>query len=513
MRGVTALLVRSLRQDSRHLMSHLLRGGVVALCLTVVYSVVSSGLTRIAPGRSVFMAIVYTNYACLVVTAIGYFATSVTEEKEEQTLALLRMAGISPLSLLLGKAASRLWLALLLLCCQFPFTLLAITLGGVTLHQIGAAGVALLSYTVLLSGLATLTSVVSARSVSAVILTATGVVLLMLLNPITAAIDDLAADYLSAAMAVAVEFVTDNARYLSMSSRLTAISSVSYGEDIVDRHAITCTVVGIGLYGLSWLLFDLFAYRQQDTSPSRVAHRIRRLPGLRPGRTWAAAVVWKDFHFLAGGVPGWIFKVVLMLAATTAIAVPVLYRDRTAGIADFGRIMMMIALLFGFAELSLQSTRLLSDEIVHRGLTLLAMLPQSVAATMTGKTIGSLLGLVPHVSLLLLGLLLDPTALAEFLRGAGNAENLFSSTFSLSLLAVFLHLNVFFSTFIRWGAIPVSFGILMAFNVCCFSMVQPGGRGPLAVLFFVLTGLGVGACLVLQVLTAHRFRELAGQES
>ena len=52
------------------------------------------------------------------------------EEKEEQTLGLLRMTGLSPLSILLGKSTSRLCGALLLLAAQFPFTIFAVTLGG-----------------------------------------------------------------------------------------------------------------------------------------------------------------------------------------------------------------------------------------------------------------------------------------------------------------------------------------------------------------------------------------------
>ena len=50
------------------------------------------------------------------------------EEKEEQTLGLLRMTGLNALSILLGKSTSRLLGALLLLLAQFPFTIFAITL-------------------------------------------------------------------------------------------------------------------------------------------------------------------------------------------------------------------------------------------------------------------------------------------------------------------------------------------------------------------------------------------------
>ena len=81
----------------------------------------------------------------------GFFATAITEEKEEGTLGLLKMAGISRVSILLGKSTSRLITAILLFLVQLPFTLLAITLGGVTLGQIFAAYWALLAYMLLVA--------------------------------------------------------------------------------------------------------------------------------------------------------------------------------------------------------------------------------------------------------------------------------------------------------------------------------------------------------------------------
>ena len=105
----------------------------------------------------------------------GFFATAITEEKEEGTLGLLKMAGISRAGILLGKSTSRLVSAMLLLFAQFPFTLLAITLGGVTFQQILAAYSALLAYMILVANLAMFFSVSSKRSSTASLLSAIGV--------------------------------------------------------------------------------------------------------------------------------------------------------------------------------------------------------------------------------------------------------------------------------------------------------------------------------------------------
>ncbi|HBL47256.1 MAG TPA: hypothetical protein DDZ90_28105, partial [Planctomycetaceae bacterium] len=63
------------------------------------------------------------------------------------------MAGVNPISLLLGKSLPRLVSALILLSIQFPFTLLAITLGGVTFTQVLATYATLGAFLIGLSNL------------------------------------------------------------------------------------------------------------------------------------------------------------------------------------------------------------------------------------------------------------------------------------------------------------------------------------------------------------------------
>ena len=95
------------------------------------------------------------------------------------TLGLLRMAGIGPLALLSGKSIPRMFGAVLLLSSQFPFTLLAITLGGVTIHQVTATYYSLLSYTLLLANVALFCSVVSRRTSGAAFATAAAIALFL----------------------------------------------------------------------------------------------------------------------------------------------------------------------------------------------------------------------------------------------------------------------------------------------------------------------------------------------
>src|SRR6185312_9394696 len=98
-----------------------------------------------APGLHFFRGIAYLDATFMTLLGVSFFSTAITEEKEEDTLGLMLMAGISPVGILLGKSGSRLIQALLLVTVQYPFMLLAITLGGVTQYQIWCAYVALSS--------------------------------------------------------------------------------------------------------------------------------------------------------------------------------------------------------------------------------------------------------------------------------------------------------------------------------------------------------------------------------
>ena len=81
------------------------------------------------------------------------------------------MAGVSSLALLMGKSTPRLIAALILLTVQLPFTMLAITLGGVSIYQVLAAYTCLFAYLVLVANTALFFSVICQRSRTAGLLT------------------------------------------------------------------------------------------------------------------------------------------------------------------------------------------------------------------------------------------------------------------------------------------------------------------------------------------------------
>ena len=169
--GLFALMNRSLQTEDRTVRTHIWRFLFVALSYAMLVGAQQSISWIGAPGLNVFRYMCFLNFICITLAGVSFFSVAITEEKEEMTLGLLKMAGVSPLSLLLGKSTPRLIAALVLLTAQLPFTMLAITLGGVSLYQVLAAYMCLFAYLVLVANVALFFSVICQRSRTAGLLT------------------------------------------------------------------------------------------------------------------------------------------------------------------------------------------------------------------------------------------------------------------------------------------------------------------------------------------------------
>ena len=113
-----AFLTRSIRQESRLLTHHLVRGALVLLTLSMFFSQVLSAPRRGASGLFLVDSITDCCYYCLTLLGVMYFSLAITEEKEEETLPLLRMTGVRNFTLLIGKSLPRLAVVVLPLHCD-----------------------------------------------------------------------------------------------------------------------------------------------------------------------------------------------------------------------------------------------------------------------------------------------------------------------------------------------------------------------------------------------------------
>ena len=98
-RGTLALMTRGLRFDCRRWQMHALRFLLVGFFLLFLFVAWLSSLTALgsAPGLTFFWSITFTNYAFVTLAGMSFFTSTITEEKEEQTLGLLKMAGVNRL--------------------------------------------------------------------------------------------------------------------------------------------------------------------------------------------------------------------------------------------------------------------------------------------------------------------------------------------------------------------------------------------------------------------------------
>ena len=103
-----ALMHRGLRLDARLLKVHLLRLVMIVMVVGMLFITHIESMAMSSPGLSFFREITWITFVFATLSATTFFATTITEEKEERTLGLLALANIGPLALILGKFLPRL---------------------------------------------------------------------------------------------------------------------------------------------------------------------------------------------------------------------------------------------------------------------------------------------------------------------------------------------------------------------------------------------------------------------
>ena len=168
-----SLFYRSLYADNRNWRNYLMRTLMLFLIGGSLLSHLLDSLTSVvaAPGLDFFHAITMLNFVFITTMGVALFSSAVTEEKEVDSLYLLLMTGVTPFSLLVSKGGSKFIIGLMLILAQLPFTLLAVSLGGISFYQVVCVYVSLIAYTFFLANLALFFSVITNRTYKAATLT------------------------------------------------------------------------------------------------------------------------------------------------------------------------------------------------------------------------------------------------------------------------------------------------------------------------------------------------------
>lgn len=475
MNGVFALLERSLRVDARAWSTHLARLGLMG---TIYFSLLYALLTSFmfgAPGLHFFQGIAYLDATFMTLLGIGFFSTSITEEKEEDTLGLMLMAGISPLGILLGKSGGRLWQSLLLIGVQFPFVLLAVTMGGIMASQVWAITIALLAYMAFLAGFGLLCSTLAPRSQTAAAWMIVGLVLYVLIPVIAKEWSEAHASYQLAqgqviTQTTITEILIGGIGQVSIFLELGRILTTGFGETAFGIQVITNAILGLVCAATSWLMFGM-ATRNPSTeattrgllSRNRTVIRSRLFPTfstgfsrlLFPFRTssgvWQNPFIWKDFHFTAGGLPAVLIRCAYYCALGS---LALFFENKSSGWFETCIFLFLFSVPVDAARVI---SRSLQDEIRGQTLAALMMLPRSSTGIVYSKLAGAMLAWLPAPLIAIVVTLLSED-MRHGLESALRPQN-GSGMILLAMILYFAlipHFAGVFSLYVRWGAVALA---------------------------------------------------------
>ena len=509
-----ALFERSLRLETRSALVCWTRTGSMVLILLVLLPIQSLAMGGRfgAPGLHFLQEMVWLNFVFITLAGLSYFASAITEEKEEMMLGLLRMTDLNGVSILLGKSTSRLVGALLLLLVQVPFILLAVTLGGVGPLQIAAAYGTLLAYLFLVCNVALLFSVMFRNTTTAGAFTFAVLLLFMFGHYLAGAILQYKAGTgqinLQRGLGAHLTTMIDLWRQATPWDRLGAVFETGFTGPAVGFQMASNLVLGSLSFLLAWLVFEPCTREEKDAAPSRrwffrSTSRQSRIP---PGLVGAGAISWKDFTFISGGRVGLLVKfgvVACLVGCCNLMALQ--FGDRRDITLEFeGNSLLWISLLMTAVCLALEAARLFGDEIRWKTLSSLVTLPISVRELAYRKVAGALAGTLPLLAGVVLGASMVPKDVAEFLKGILDTPVAFGA-FTVAILqyVLFLHLTAFLSLVIKRGALPLAVAIQYLGGTFFLSIMEVifslgGSRGPGA-LFFV-----TGAICVVMTIVLHR---------
>jgi hypothetical protein len=458
-----ALFVRSLREDTRSRATYWARAGLGCfLLLVMLLFFAGSRNWGNAPGRTFFSLVISFQITAITLMGLSYFASAVAEEKEEQTLGLLRMTDLSPLSILLGKSTSRLCGALCLLAAQFPFTIIAITFGGVSFGQIAASYCAVAAFTFLLCNLALLGSVISRGVAGAAAFSIATIGLLLALIPLLKALQ-LPSDYFH--WNVAFGRIASGIWEATPIARLEEVLSTGYNGGAIGWQVLTNITFGIGCFLLAWAAFQRFCDREPvvASTPLRVpvagdskAVSVKLRPSRRP-RAWKQALMWKDFYFLCGGRIGFIVRT-LGYGGVLACALWELAKAGRASTFGFAYIASRLLPFIFSVDIGVMASRMFRTELRDQTLSALAVLPDTMRDIVRHKALACLFAAVPGIvccsALHVIALFLPGGVVTGISSGGLLIVSTISGWCSHLLLVALI---AWLSLYMKRGALPAGF--------------------------------------------------------
>ena len=456
--GTLSLFNWSLRSDIKSIYPHIIRACFCGFMMLAIIAAWADSLGSMAPGLHFFGWICRLNILLISVSGISYFVTAVTEEKDSGTLALLRLAGVSPLAIVLSKSTSRLISAIMLLLIQLPFTFLAITLGGVTSTQIIAAYLALAAWMCLVGNLALFCSVRCETSGRAASLATAIILLFFAAGPTLNSIAGLTSvPWMPPAVLKAVKDLYAEQQLTSVVVRTNAVLTNAASELVAPQFWRSVTIGGI-LFGLSVLLFNRYSVVSESVAYGESA-AIRRFT---IGRSWRFPFVWKDFLFFTGGISSFVTKLLGYTLLLTGFVW--FHRLEQTGSSqwlsdDLARKAFLTITILLSVEILLYASNSLFLEQRQAAIASLRMLPVSTPFIFLQKVGAYAIAITPAMLSIIVLALWKPQAIFQ----SGFSQQFVAWLFFI-LLAI--HLILLMSLYVRWAALPLGLFLTAIASPC-----------------------------------------------
>lgn len=515
MRALFALFERSLREDIRARLPTILRATLVIVILLIIWANERDFARRAAPGREFLAMSLFANLGLIVIATLGIFSSAITEEKEDQTLTLLRMTKLSPLAILFGKSTTRLIGALLLLAVQIPFTLLAVTLGGVSMQQVLGSYAVLGATTFFLCNLALLCSVTCRSSIRAGIWTGVIGGIVFALLPIIGIATSLRR---MRPGALSPQTVWEHiATWAVEANPLYSLVMLIEGRGAapIAMHVSTNLGAGVLCFLLAWLLFDRFCATDGEIVVGRRWKGLGILGkrGSRSRPSVAHPLAWKDFHFLIGGR-----RMLSLRFALCGLIFLGVYGfqwfvvDEFRAAPDFwhrvGELCIVFATGLFALEVGLLASRIFGDE--RRSLTLgsLISLPRSTGWLIRQKLRGCVAVVLPSVVLFAVGVWLEESWRSwNGIRSIHMSDEDWMAVLYITSQALLLPVLIAnLSLRLRRGALPAGIAIVTSMNVLTVVLCELASlRGRES---DIVGAMGLVGCVLVIVLGVLTYRSI-----
>jgi ABC-type Na+ efflux pump permease subunit len=429
----------------------LVRMTVVLLLLFLLWFTHETTGWRGAPGLLFFQALVWIDLLFISLAALSHFASSITEEKEEGTLGLLRLANLNALSILLGKGTGRLFGVLILLLVQIPFALVAVTMGGLSVPQIFASYVSLLAYTFLVANLGLLTSVLYRRTnlAASVAMALLGV---FLFGPWFARrISDFLGYFHLPTLPGTVSDLLLSWHTMLPGPRVTAVLGTGFHGSLWSAQATLGMVLGTLCFLGAWAAFEPAAMRASDPDAALAPRRARLRRSQRAQDSGPPAVRWAQFKLLGGRKMFVIRTTLLVLSTVGMLSVP-----RMLGGASDWTVVRMIMLgngvVFSILYFTSDAAAIFGAERQAQTLSSLLSLPISTARIAWEKTCAGLAMNWPPLAFILLS-----SATPDFVPKLNTLDEICAWFYAIQCALMLPILVAWLSLHLRRGAGSIGF--------------------------------------------------------